>query len=114
LVRQEQAATPLGRESYALVGPDSLTGEAIAAIWNEALGRTIRYGDDDLDAMELRLKTMLPAWHVLDLRLMFTRYQMDGAVASADDIARLTRLLGRTPGSYRAFAKEAAAQSAEA
>lgn len=113
LVRRERAPAPLGREIYALVGPDSLTGEGIAAIWSEALGRTIRYGGDDLVVMEQRLKTMLTAWHALDLRLMFSRYQADGAVATADDIARLTKLLDRAPRSYRAFAKEAAAQWAK-
>ena len=113
LVRRERAPAPLGRETYALVGPDSLTGEGIAAIWSEALGRTVRYGGDDLVVMEQRLKTMLTAWHALDLRLMFSRYQADGAVATADDIARLTKLLDRAPRSYRAFAKEAAAQWAK-
>jgi len=110
LVRRERAPGPFGRETYALVGPDSLTGEGIAAIWSEALGRAICYGGDDLGAMEQRLKTMMPAWHALDLRLMFSRYQSDGAAASADDMARLTRLLGRAPRSYRAFAKDAATQ----
>jgi uncharacterized protein YbjT (DUF2867 family) len=110
LVRREQAPTPLGRETYALVGPDSLTGDHIAAIWSEALGRTIRYGGDDLVVMEQRLKTMLPAWHALDLRLMFSRYQTDGAAAATDDIAGITRLLGHAPRSYAAFAKDAAAQ----
>jgi len=113
LVRREQASTPLGRETYALVGPDSLTGEGIAAIWSDTLDRTIRYGGDDLVVMEQRTKTMLPAWHALDLRLMFGRYQTDGAVASADDIDRLTRLLGRAPRSYAAFARDAAAQWAK-
>ncbi len=114
LVRRDEAAAPLGRETYALVGPDSLKGEDIAAIWSEALGRAIRYGGDDLDVMEQRLKAMLPAWHALDLRLMFSRYQTDGAAATADDLAHLTKLLGRTPRSYAAFAKEAAAQWAKA
>ncbi len=113
LVRREQAATPLGRETYALVGPESLTGQGIATIWSEALGREIRYGGDDLVMMEQRMKTMLPAWHALDLRLMFGRYQTDGAVACAEDIARLTKLLGRAPRSYAAFAKDAAAQWAK-
>jgi len=113
LVRRERAPAPLGRETYALVGPDSLTGEGIAAIWGEALDRAIRYGGDDLGVMEQRLKTMLPAWHALDLRLMFGRYQTDGAVATADDVAHLTRLLGRAPRSYRAFAKDAAVQWAK-
>ncbi|MGX5831036.1 NmrA/HSCARG family protein [Mesorhizobium sp. 43Arga] len=110
LVRREQAATPLGRETYALVGPDSLTGEGIAAIWSEALGRAIRHGGDDLVVMEQRTKTMLPAWHALDLRLMFSRYQTEGAVATTNDIAHLTKLLGHAPRSYAAFARDAAAQ----
>ena len=113
LVRREQAPEPLGRETYALVGPDSLTGEGIATIWSEALGRPIRYGGDDLVVMEQRMKSMLPAWHALDLRLMFSRYQTDGAVATEDDIARLTKLLGRAPRSYAAFARDAATQWAK-
>jgi uncharacterized protein YbjT (DUF2867 family) len=110
MARRERAAAPLGREIYALVGPNSLTGEDITAIWSEALSRAVRYGGDDLDSLEQRLKTMLPAWYVLDLRLMFSRYQTDGAVATADDIARLTALLSRAPRSYRAFARDAASQ----
>lgn len=110
LVRREQAATPLGRETYALVGPDSLTGSDLAAIWTEELGREVRYGGDDLAVLEQRLKSMLPAWHALDLRLMFHRYQTEGAVATAEDIERLIRLLGRSPRSYRSFAKDAATQ----
>jgi uncharacterized protein YbjT (DUF2867 family) len=113
LMRREQAPAPLGREIYELAGPESLTGQSIAAIWGEALGRTIRYGGDDLVAFERRLRSMLPGWHALDLRLMFNRYQTDGAVATAASIARLTALLGRAPRSYRDFAKDAAAQWAK-
>jgi uncharacterized protein YbjT (DUF2867 family) len=102
LLRRDEASAPLARNTYALVGPDSLTGQDIAAIWSEALGRAIRYGADDLDVMEQRLKAMLPACHALDLRLMFSRYQTDGAAATADDIAHLTKLLGRAPRSYAA------------
>jgi uncharacterized protein YbjT (DUF2867 family) len=112
LMRRERASAPLGRQTYALVGPDSLTGEGIAAIWSEVLGRAIRYGGDDLAALEGRLKATLPAWHALDLRLMMSRYQTDGAVATADDLARLTTLLGHAPRSYRQFATDAAAHRA--
>jgi uncharacterized protein YbjT (DUF2867 family) len=100
LLRRHRALTELPRETLSLVGPDGLTGEQIAAIWGEALGRPVRYGGDD----------MLPSWHAMDLRLMLSRYQTDGAVAHAADLARLTVLLGRTPRSYRAFAMDAAAQ----
>lgn len=110
LVRRERAAEPLPAETYDLVGPDSLTGEAIAAIWSEVLQRPIRYGGDDLAVMEQRMKAMLPGWHALDLRLMFHRYQTDGAIATSGDVARLATLLGRPPRSYHDFAKDAAAQ----
>lgn len=110
LLRRHSAATPLGRETYDLVGPQSLTGANLAAIWSEALGRPIRYGGDDLGAMEKRLKSMLPSWHAMDLRLMFSRYQTDGAVATAMSLERLTTLLGRAPRSYAEFAKNAAGQ----
>jgi uncharacterized protein YbjT (DUF2867 family) len=113
LLRREQSVTPLPREIYPLVGPDALGGDDIAAIWSETLGRDIRYGGNDLQVMEQRMKTMLPAWLALDLRLMFGRYQSDGAVATADDVARLTTLLGRAPRSYSAFARDAAAQWAK-
>ena len=110
LLRRERSGTPLGRETYELVGPESLNGEDIASIWAAVLGRPIRYGGNDLVQMERRLATMLPSWHAMDLRLMFSRYQTDGAVATATDIARLTSLLGRAPRSYRDFAKAAAGE----
>jgi uncharacterized protein YbjT (DUF2867 family) len=110
LARRERAEAPLGAETYALLGPDTLTGDAVAAVWSEVLGRAIQYGGDDLDGLEQRLKAAMPAWHALDLRLMFSRYQTDGALARSEHIARLTRLLGHPPRSYRAFATEAAAQ----
>jgi uncharacterized protein YbjT (DUF2867 family) len=108
LVRREKAPAPLPRELYALVGPERLTGASIADIWSEALGRKIQYGGDDLNAMEERSKSMMPAWHALDLRLMVGRYQSDGAYATAEDIARLTKLLGHAPRSYRDFARATA------
>ena len=110
LLRRDRAAEPLGRETYELVGPGCLTGEDLAALWSEVLGRPIRYGGDDLNLLEQRLKSFGPSWLAYDLRLMLRRYQTDGAAATSADLARLTTLLGRPPRSYRDFAKEAAAQ----
>lgn len=110
LLRRERAATPMPREMYALVGPDALSGDDVAKIWSEALGRQIRYAGNDTASLEKRMKTMMPAWHALDLRLMLDRYQSDGASATSEDVARLTNLLGHAPRSYRNFAKDAAVQ----
>ena len=72
------------------------------------LGREVRYAGGDLDAFEKAVKANAPAWLAYDLRAMMRRYQADGAVATPDDIARLTTLLGRPPRSYRDFARETA------
>ena len=109
LLRRDRAADRLPRETYALVGPDALTGQDLAALWSAALGRSVRYGGDDLDLLEKRLRAFAPGWLAYDMRRMMQRYQQDGAVASAAELARLAALLGHAPRSYRAFASEAAA-----
>lgn len=108
LLRRERAAKPLPRETFDVVGPDVLTGAAIADLWSEVLGKPIRYGGNDTASVEQRMKTLMPAWHALDMRLMLDRYQSDGAAATDQEIAKFTRALGRPPRSYRAFAHEAA------
>lgn len=104
LLRREKSAAPLPTEVFELVGPDALTGEAVARIWTEALGREVKYGGNDLDAFENKIGQFAPGWMAYDMRLMMHRYQQDGAVASKGDIERLTALLGRPPRSYRNFA----------
>lgn len=114
LLRREQADAPLPHATYELVGPDVLTGETIAALWSQELGRPIGYAGNDLDSLEQRLKAFGPAWLAYDMRLMMRRYQQDGAIATDADIARLTTLLGHAPRSYRAFAEAVAAAWATA
>lgn len=109
LLRRELAGAPLPREIYELVGPDALTGATLSALWSDLLGRPIGYAGDDLDGLEQRLKSFGPAWLAYDMKLMMRRYQEDGAVATDDDLARLTGLLGHAPRSYRDFARAAAA-----
>jgi len=109
LLRREQAAAPLPSETYELVGPDALTGETLAALWSEILDRPIGYAGDDLEGLEQRLKSFGPAWLAYDMKLMMRRYQDDGAVATDDDLVRLTALLGHPPRSYRDFAQAATA-----
>jgi uncharacterized protein YbjT (DUF2867 family) len=110
LLRRERAGAPLPRETYELVGPDVIDAETVVSIWAEALGRPVRYGGDDLNVLEQRLKSDAPAWLAYDMRLMMGRYQQDGAVASKSEVERLAALLGRQPRSYRDFAVTMAAE----
>lgn len=109
LLRRERAPSPLPAETYELVGPDALTAQSITGIWAEALGRPVRYGGDDLQVLEQRLKAFAPSWLAYDMRLMMGRYQSEGAVASSQELDHLTALLGRAPRSYRDFAAATAA-----
>jgi uncharacterized protein YbjT (DUF2867 family) len=114
LLRRERANAPLPRETYELVGPDAITAESVAAIWADVLQRPVRYGGDDLNALEARLKAAAPAWLAYDMRLMMQRYQQDGAVATAAQVERVTQLLGHKPRSYRDFASDMAKASLDA
>ncbi|HEY0315831.1 MAG TPA: NmrA family NAD(P)-binding protein [Sphingomonas sp.] len=113
LLRREQAGAPLPREIYALVGPDVLTGAALAALWSDVLDRPITYAGDDLEGLEQRLKSFGPAWLAYDMKLMMRRYQADGAAATAQDVSGLAGLLGHPPRSYRDFAVAAAGEWAK-
>ena len=109
LLRREQAAQPLPLTRINLVGPDTLTGTDIAAIWSEVLARQINYGGGDTAAFEQNLKQFMPAWMAYDMRMMGERFLTDGMLPEGGDVERLTTLLGRPLHSYRDFAKETAA-----
>jgi uncharacterized protein YbjT (DUF2867 family) len=105
------ALTSNGHEgqSYDLVGPEAVTGESTAKSWSAALGKPIAYAGDDLDAWEKVQLQYLPDWMVFDFRYMYEHFQKNGLIASAEAIARVTRLLGHAPRGFDAFAKETAA-----
>jgi len=95
-------------QTYNLVGPDVHTGKSTAEVWGRALGKTISYGGDNLDAWEEQSLQSLPAWMVFDFRLMYSFFQEKGLKASQSDIEHLTRLLGHSPRSFEDFAIETA------
>jgi uncharacterized protein YbjT (DUF2867 family) len=111
LIRREQATGSLPLDRINLVGPDTLTGVDIAAIWSEVLGRPIAYGGDDTAAFEQNLRRFMPNWMAFDMRLMAERFLTEGMLPEAGDVARLTALLGRPLHSYRDFASEIAASA---
>lgn len=110
LLRREQAGDALPHEIVELVGPDCLTGPALAELWTEVLGRPIRYAGDNLEMMEQKMKAFAPGWLAYDMRLMMNRYQQDGAAATPAELDRLATLLGHAPRSYRDFATAASKQ----
>jgi uncharacterized protein YbjT (DUF2867 family) len=109
LIRREQSAAPLPLSRINLVGPDTLTGNDVAAIWTEVLGRLITYPGDDTAGFERNLRQFMPAWMAYDMRLMGERFLTDGMLPDAGDAERLTTLLGRPLRSYGDFAAEIAA-----
>jgi len=93
-------------QTYAIHGPDTLTGEDIAGTYSRHLGRTIHYGGNDLDAWEQQVKNIMPAWMVRDLRVMYRYFQDHGMVAAADEAEKMQKLLGRKPRAFDDFVKE--------
>ena len=109
LLRREQSAEPLALDRINLVGPQTLTGTDIAAIWADALARPISYSGDNTEGFEQNLKQFLPAWMAYDMRLMGERFFTEGMLPEAGDVERLTALLGRPLRSYRDFVSAIAA-----
>lgn len=111
LLRREQSAVPLPSDRINLVGPDTLTGQDVAAIWSDVLGRAIAYPGDDPAAFEQNLRRFMPNWTAYDMRLMSERFTGDGMVPEAGDVERLTKMLGRPLHAYREFATQVAASA---
>jgi len=110
LIRRDQAPGKLPIDTLNLVGPDTLTGSDVAAIWSEVLGRQIAYAGDDPTGFEQNLGTFMPKWQAYEMRLMAERFVSDGMIPKAGDVERLTKMLGRPLHSYRNFAAQLAAQ----
>lgn len=109
LIRREAAPGKLPNETINLVGPDTLTGADVAAIWSDVLGRPVAYGGDDPSAFEQNMAGFMPTWMAYEMRLMAERYVSDGMIPDEGDVERLTGMLGRPLHSYRDFAGKIAA-----
>jgi len=109
LIRRERAPAKLPNETINLVGPDTLTGQDIAAIWSEVLGRPVTYGGDETSGFEQTMATFMPPWMAYEMRLMAERYVSDGMIPEQGDRERLTTMLGRALHGYRETAASIAA-----
>jgi uncharacterized protein YbjT (DUF2867 family) len=108
LIRREQAPDKLPLETINLVGPDTLTGAGVAAIWSDVLGRPVAYGGDDPSGFEQNMASFMPKWMAYEMRLMAERFVSDGMIPDAGDVERLIKILGRPLHAYRDFASEIA------
>lgn len=101
LIRRDAAPDMLPIETINLVGPDTLTGIDVAAIWSDVLGRPVVYGGDDPSGFEANMATFMPKWTTYEMRLMAERYVSEGMVPQVGDRERLVNLLDRPLHSYR-------------
>lgn len=112
LLRRDRSPGLMPPERINVVGPETLIGEGLAAIWTSVLGRPVAYGGDDTAGFERSLLAFMPPWLAYDMKLMGDRFLADGMVPEPGDVDRLTALLGRPLRTYRGFAAEIAAAAA--
>jgi uncharacterized protein YbjT (DUF2867 family) len=105
LVKREHADGPLPTQTIEIVGPDALTGEAVARIWSEVLHLPVRYGGDP-GTVEQAERAHLSPEMGRDLALMYRRFNEVGYLGTFGAAARLASRLGRGLRTYRAFAEE--------
>ena len=95
-----------GAGTVPLNGPRGLTGDDTARVYSELLGRTVRYGGDDLEVWTQQVASVYPAWMVADLRIMYDYFIRCGLHASGRDFAAQEALLGHAPRGFEAYAAE--------
>jgi uncharacterized protein YbjT (DUF2867 family) len=93
---------------YPLNGPRAWTGEDTARSYTENLGRTVRYGGDDLDAWGRQVSAFLPEWMVHDLQIMYRFFQERGFQATPEELELQRKVLRHDPRAFETFAWELA------
>jgi uncharacterized protein YbjT (DUF2867 family) len=94
--------------AYSLVGPESLSGEQCAAVWQRELGRVVRYVGNDATAWRTAFARHLQGRKLVDWEASFTALAKLKVSTSAADLAETRRLLGRDPRSYAEFVHDRA------
>lgn len=95
---------PFKTGEFCIFGPEPLTGESIAAIYAELLGKPIRYGGDDLDKWAEFKKDGFPEWSLNALRPMYAYTQKCGMLPEPGE--GKSNLLPENLITFREFASE--------
>ncbi len=96
-------------KTYALVGPDVLTGADCAAEFSKALGKPVTYSGNDLAAWAKSFAPYMPAWAIYDFAIMYGMFQAKGLKATAAQLNETRTILGREPRRFSDFVSETAA-----
>ena len=92
-----------------VVGPETLSGEACAAAWSQALGREIRYAPDP-ERWEAGLRAELGGTKLDDYLQTWRSFARLGIPTMASQVTATTELLGRPPTSYDRWTQRCASQ----
>jgi uncharacterized protein YbjT (DUF2867 family) len=95
-------------QTYDIVSPALISGPGNAALWSKLLGKEIKYTGHDFNQWEQGMRARMPGWSAYDLRMMLQGYFERGFASTETEVARLTKLLGHEPRSYKEFATETA------
>jgi uncharacterized protein YbjT (DUF2867 family) len=101
-------------QTIAIHGLDTLTGNEVARIYSQYVGRDVRYAGNDLDVWVQRVKNVMPEWRIRDFRVMYKFYQDHGMTASAAELEKQQKLLGHKPRRFEDFVREVAGEWKEA
>ena len=106
LLERDRAHTPLPRRTIDLVGPEALSGDAVARIWSEELQREVRYGGNLTEAFERQVATFMPGWMAYDMRLMMGGIQKHGMRPEPGTVEALQKQIGHPLRTYRNLVRE--------
>ncbi|HKU40649.1 MAG TPA: NmrA family NAD(P)-binding protein [Polyangiales bacterium] len=95
--------------AYAIVGPESLTGEACAAVWAQALGRPVRSAPEHIDAA---IERAMSGKKGRDFRASYQLLRRFELPTRPAELAQTAYLLGRQPTPYSAYVRDLAASVA--
>jgi uncharacterized protein YbjT (DUF2867 family) len=109
LLRRERSADPLPTEIIEVVGPEAFTGQGLASLWSDVLGKPVTYVGDELEDVERAMRQAMPAASAYALNVVFRGILREGVLGAPGAADRIAKMLGRPLRTYRAFAETMAA-----
>lgn len=95
----------IARGAYPIVGPKTLAGPDCAEVWSKALGRNIKYKEDDA-LWESLLRNTLDKKKCADLLQTYRQIRRFWLPTFSKQLEITEELLGRPPKNYEIYVKE--------